>query len=340
MKVPFSISKETICALKFPILDDLLHFATDRVHSTVGSLVSDCAGQPDTVEVEYVTVRLLRMGVMLDLDEGESTGDRSVNFYDVVHRVLTNLARPYVDIGLSFYFLLARRTEMGYRIWSPNVVTGGLSSLMIINPPGFGKLVDIVYLRLGSRNREGKWYITELIGPVYVERLLETTDLANHIEPLVFRQRFRSPEEFSTPALSTVLSVERLLETTDMPLMSPPLSDPVLSVERMLLLSPPLSDLVLTAVSPALSPVLPPLPDGATWKECVQYISRNGLAITTRGPGRNREAILADIRRLLLPSSSPGSPGGVDRRRSHDEIGRSGLTPSSKKSSGEGEVGG
>ena len=107
MKVPFSISKETICALKFPILDDLLHFATDRVHSTVGSLVSDCAGQPDTVEVEYVTVRLLRMGVMLDLDEGESTGDRSVNFYDVVHRVLTNLARPYVDIGLSFYFLLA-----------------------------------------------------------------------------------------------------------------------------------------------------------------------------------------------------------------------------------------
>jgi len=44
---------------------------------------------------------------MLDLDEGESTGDRSVNFYDVVHRVLTNLARPYVDIGLSFYFLLA-----------------------------------------------------------------------------------------------------------------------------------------------------------------------------------------------------------------------------------------
>jgi len=171
---------------------------------------------------------------MLDLDEGESTGERSANFYDVVRCVLKNLARPYVDICLSFYFLLARRTEMGYRIWSPNVVTGGLSSLMIINPPGFGKLVDIVYLRLGSRNREGKWYITELIGPVYVERLLETTDLANHIEPLVFRQRFRSPEEFSTPALSTVLSVERLLETTDMPLMSPPLSDPVLSVERLL----------------------------------------------------------------------------------------------------------
>jgi hypothetical protein len=256
---------------------------------------------------------------MLDLDEGESTGERSANFYDVVRRVLTNLARPYVDIGLSFYFLLARRTEMGYRIWSPNVVTGGLSSLMIINPPGIGKLVDIVYLRLGSRNREGKWYITELIGPVYVERLLETTDLANHIEPLVFRQRFRSPEEFSTPVLSTVLSVERLLETTDMPL-----------------ISPPLSDLVLTAVSPALSPVLLPLPDGATWKECVKYISRNGLAITTRGPGRNREAILADIRRLLVPLSSPGSPGGVEGRRTHDEIGRSGLTPSSKNSSAEG----
>ena len=89
MKVPFSISKDTICVFKFPILDDLLHFATDRVHSTVGSLVSDCDGQPGTVEVDCVTVRLLRMGVMLDLDEGESTGERSANFYDVVRRVLT-----------------------------------------------------------------------------------------------------------------------------------------------------------------------------------------------------------------------------------------------------------
>ena len=339
MNVALSLFKDTICILKVSLLDDLLYFATDRVHSTVGSLVSEY-DQPGAVEVDSITVRLLRMGVFLDVDEPESAGGGSGNFYETVRRVLTNLTRPYVDIGLSFYFLLARRTKMGYRVWSPNVVTGGLRSLMIINPPGSLKLVDIVYLRLNSHHRRGKWYITELMGSVYVERLLEVTDLANHIEPLVFRREIpwqrvipSLTEEFSS-ALSPAVSVERLLEVTKR--VVPVAVSSALSPVTSQVLSPALSSIVLTVLSPVLSPVLPPLPDGATWKECEQFIRHHDLPITTRGRGRNREAILADIRRLCLsnPSSPPRGPGNPDRfdlHRVHDEIGRSGLTPSSKR---------
>ena len=257
----WDLAADELRSVKAGLVVDILSYSTGGHIRTLDDLSERIGQNPSEAFFLFVVDRLQSVQILLEPQDNRSTLTGE-NFYEIMDKEFRRMLSPYDTIEAPWFFFLARRYSIGFRLWRHDmdgglsIYMGGISNLGVIVLPDTPTVCDILYCPSGLSHEGGTWFHTIYPQP---RRPLLDCDRLNHYDVLSFPSDLVSllPKGLAPSAVPSAVRSNvpsPALSPAPAPAPSPapaPVPSPAPSAVRSAVPSPALSPAPAPAPSPA-----------------------------------------------------------------------------------------